>query len=176
MYIPLETYLMVVWIVGGYCEGIVGEGICCCCNESETEFLGSGAQCATCTSSDVRANFSHKRKCGIAGENSNLFQVFRFITISIAGNEDSAPHIQYVMDNIVLHCPAKDVYIFAHWGSCREVVEYLNTTCTSSRLLTDIRRQNVGWETQGAWDGARDISDGRYYLRQVSRVPCPEGH
>jgi hypothetical protein len=49
-------------------------------------------------------------------------------------NENLASHIQYVMDNVVPLSPANGIYIFAHWGSCGEVLEYLNNTCCPRNL------------------------------------------
>src|ERR1700694_5138223 len=49
------------------------------------------------------------------------------------------------MENVVPLSPAKDLFIFAHWGSCREILEYLNTTCTSSPTLIS---DDVKWSSK----------------------------
>jgi hypothetical protein len=80
-----------------------------------------------------QTNDSHKQKCASAGEGLFLSLVRRnLLDLNlIIENNTSVAHIQYVMDNILSLSPAKQVYIFAHWGSCREIIEYLNATCST---------------------------------------------
>ena len=75
---------------------------------------------------------SLKRKCATVGGNSNLCLVSRPLCPSGTDieNDTSTSHIQYVMDKVMSLSPARGVYIFSHWGSCHEILEYLNTTCT----------------------------------------------
>ena len=75
---------------------------------------------------------SLKRKCATVGGNSNLCLVSRLLCPSWTDieNDTSTSHIQYVMDKVMSLSPAREAYIFSHWGSCHEILEYLNTTCT----------------------------------------------
>ena len=74
---------------------------------------------------------SLKRKCATVRGNSNLCLVSRLLySWTEIENDTSTFHIQYVMDKVMPLSPARAAYIFSHWGSCLEILEYLNTTCT----------------------------------------------
>lgn len=73
---------------------------------------------------------SHLLKVATASADSQESLVLiSWILNSQAGNGESALHIRYVMDDVVPLSPAREIYIFGHWGSCWELLEYLNSTC-----------------------------------------------
>lgn len=57
---------------------------------------------------------------------------FYLATANSLENNSSTDHIHYVMNHVLRLSPAREVYCFAHWGSCREILEYFNENCTHS--------------------------------------------
>lgn len=67
------------------------------------------------------------------------------------------------MDEVLCLSPAKELYIFAHWGSCREILEYLNATCTPYIDKADV--------DDSKWNGrlvALGMAQGTYPMEYVT--------
>jgi hypothetical protein len=76
---------------------------------------------------------------------------------------NSEIHIQYVMDNVLSLSPAARVFIFAHWGSCREILQYLNSNCTC--LKFHAKKDDEKWTTRLA---ALGMAQGTFPVEEVT--------